>query len=142
MQFSIDKERLEDFRSRFKVAIGVTNEAFDQLRKAETAVEHAEHNVSRIEFGTRTIRGSREQREAAEQSLIKARGERDKADKRYVEASRLSGYFGPLFDRCKKYADAQASAEGSMTRARMEDAAVAVANAAYAARAEDEGGRQ
>lgn len=142
MQFSIDKNRLEDFRSRFKVANGITNEAFQGLGKAEDLVADAKNEVSRLNFETRNIRGSKEQRGRAEQNLAKASGERDKAHERYVEVCRQSSYFGTLFDRCKRYADAQATIEAATAQARIEAAAEAASNAAYAKLVADKGGQQ
>lgn len=141
MQFSIDKTRLEDFQSRFKVANGITNDAFERLRKAESVVASAEHTVSRMRE-TRGIPGTKEQRESAENALVDAERERDRIHEQYVEASRVSGYFGSLLDRCQRYADKEASAACAATRGAMEEAAVAASNAAHDRRMRDRGDRQ
>ena len=141
MRFSIDKSRLEDFRSHFKMANFGTNEAFEKLGKADDAVSLAENALSKIDHEGRNIRGYRDARNSAVEALADARNKRDQAHERYVEASRLSSYFGGLHDRCQRYADQAAAAEGASKRARIEDSAVAAANAAHAGRMAD-GGRQ
>lgn len=130
MQFSIDKALLESLRGRFKVAVKTTNSTFDELKKADLAVSKAEDGVSAFERDK--VRGNKDAREAAAKSLAEAKVERDQVEARYVEAARLSGYYGTLMDRCQRYADGVAGMEGAARRARLEADAEAAANAAYA----------